>query len=118
MKSFKDLQSQLQTLLPMPSDLPVVYLLGDTGAGKTCFVRQLLGTTDQSFPHVRRFRTTVAPTEFIITNEPELKAAFVFKSQEDIFSTSTRDQSPQPLRRPRSGDGSNLQWFPRMHRSW
>jgi ABC-type Mn2+/Zn2+ transport system ATPase subunit len=84
MKSFNDLQAQLQKLLPLPGDLPVVYLLGDTGAGKTCFVRQLLGTTDQSFPHVRRFRTTVAPTEFIITNEPELKAAFLFKSQEDI----------------------------------
>ena len=84
MKTFKEIQSLLESQIPMPANLPVIYLLGDTGAGKTCFVRQLLGTTDQSFPSVRRFRTTVAPTEFIITNEPTFKAAFVFKKQEEV----------------------------------
>lgn len=84
MKTFKEIQKLLEKLIPMPSNLPVIYLLGDTGAGKTCFVRQLLGTTNQSFPSVRRFRTTVAPTEFVITNESEFKAAFVFKAKEEV----------------------------------
>ncbi len=84
MRTFGNTQEQLNKLIAMPGNLPVVYLLGDTGAGKTCVVRQLLGTTDQHFPPARRVRTTVAPTEFIITNEPELKAAFVFKTEEEI----------------------------------
>jgi Cdc6-like AAA superfamily ATPase len=84
MSQFKDLQARLEGLIPIPSNLPVIYLLGDTGAGKTCVVRQLLGTTKQSFPSVKRLRTTVAPTEFIITNEPELVAAFVFKGEQEI----------------------------------
>jgi hypothetical protein len=84
MKTFTNTQEQLNKLIAMPGNLPVVYLLGDTGAGKTCVVRQMLGTTDQHFPSARRVRTTVAPTEFIITNEPELKAAFVFKSEEEV----------------------------------
>lgn len=89
MPSFNDIQTRLNQLLPLPNNLPVVYLLGDTGAGKTCFVRQILGTTSQKFPSVRRFRTTVAPTEFIITNEPELKAAIVFKEDEEISRNVT-----------------------------
>ncbi|MDD5140160.1 MAG: hypothetical protein PHY43_07890 [Verrucomicrobiales bacterium] len=84
MKNFTEIQSLLEKLIPMPANLPVIYLLGDTGAGKTCFVRQLLGTTNQSFPSVRRFRTTVAPTEFVITNESEFKAAFVFKEKKEV----------------------------------
>lgn len=89
MRTFEKTQEQLSSLIPMPGNLPVVYLLGDTGAGKTCVVRQLLGTTDQHFPSARRVRTTVAPTEFIITNERELKAAFVFKSEEEISRNVT-----------------------------
>lgn len=89
MRTFETTQEQLNKLIPMPGNLPVVYLLGDTGAGKTCVVRQLLGTTDQCFPSARRVRTTVAPTEFIITNEPELKAAFVFKTEEEISRNVT-----------------------------
>ena len=69
--ALKELQARLDALIKMPSNLPIIYLLGDTGAGKTCIVRQLLGTKNQSFPSVRRLRTTVAPTDFIITIEPE-----------------------------------------------
>ncbi|MBM4029307.1 MAG: hypothetical protein FJ280_28515 [Planctomycetes bacterium] len=89
MRTFESTQEQLNKLIPMPGNVPVVYLLGDTGAGKTCVVRQLLGTTDQNFPSARRLRTTVAPTEFIITNEPELKAAFVFKTEQEISRNVT-----------------------------
>jgi hypothetical protein len=69
MRTYAQTQEELASLVGLPQNLPVVYLLGDTGAGKTCLVRQLLGTTEESFPSVRRIRTTVAPTEFIITNE-------------------------------------------------
>jgi hypothetical protein len=89
MTTFTGTQAQLNKLIAMPGNLPVTYLLGDTGAGKTCVVRQLLGTTDQRFPSARRLRTTVAPTEFIITNEPQLKAAFVFKTEEEISRNVT-----------------------------
>ena len=84
MSTFSTTQNQLDKLLAMPANLPIVYLLGDTGAGKTCLVRQLLGTTDLRFPSARKLRTTVAPTEFIITNENELRAAFVFKAEEEV----------------------------------
>lgn len=84
MKTFEAVQAELEKLIPMPKDILMIYLFGDTGAGKTCFVRHLLGTVSQNFPSVRRFRTTVTPTEFIITKEPELRAAFIFKSEEEV----------------------------------
>ncbi len=84
MKTFSSLQTELDKLIRLPTDLPTVYLIGGTGAGKTCLMRQILGTADLKFPSAGRFRTTVAPAEFIITNEPELKAAFVFKSEKEV----------------------------------
>ena len=84
MRTYIQLQEQLGTLVGLPHNLPIVYLLGDTGAGKTCLVRQLLGTTEEKFPSVKRVRTTVAPTEFIITNEQTLNAAFVFRPEIEI----------------------------------
>lgn len=89
MNGFTDIQAHLDKLIPMPSNLPVVYLLGDTGAGKTCLVRQFLGTANQNFPSVRRLRTTVAPTDFIITNGKQLKAAFVFKAEHEVSRSVT-----------------------------
>lgn len=89
MSDFTDIQARLDELIPMPSNLPIVYLLGDTGAGKTCLVRQFLGTTNQGFPPVRRFRTTVTPTDFIITNGNQLKAAFVLKSENEVSRSVT-----------------------------
>jgi hypothetical protein len=84
MKTYSQIQEQLSSLVGFPQNLPVLYLLGDTGAGKTCLVRQILGTTAESFPSVKRVRTTVAPTEFIITNEPTFSAAFVFRPDTEI----------------------------------
>ena len=84
MSQLDELQARLDALIRMPSNLPVIYLLGDTGAGKTCVVRHLLGTSKQKFPSVRRLRTTVAPTDFIITNEPQMVGAFVFKGEQEI----------------------------------
>jgi hypothetical protein len=79
MRTYSTIQEQLGRLVGLPQNLPVVYLLGDTGAGKTCLVRQLLGTTGERFPSVRRVRTTVAPTEFIITNESLFEAGFIIR---------------------------------------
>jgi hypothetical protein len=79
MRTYAQLQDKLGTLVGLPQDLPIIYLLGDTGAGKTCLVRQLLGTTPENFPSVRRVRTTVAPTEFIITNESTFRAGFIIR---------------------------------------
>ena len=84
MKTYAQIQEELGKLVGLPKNLPVVYLLGDTGAGKTCLVRQFLGTAAESFPSVRRVRTTVAPTEFIITNELTFKAAFIIRSEMEI----------------------------------
>jgi hypothetical protein len=84
MKTYAQLQDELGTLVGLPQDLPVVYLLGDTGAGKTCLVRQLLGTNRENFPSVRRVRTTVAPTEFIITDEPTYRAGFIIRPETEI----------------------------------
>jgi addiction module HigA family antidote len=84
MRTFDNLELELEKLVRLPKDIPRLYLVGDTGAGKTCLVRHLLGTASQKFPSVRRVRTTVAATEYIITNEPELRAGFAFKSEEEI----------------------------------
>jgi len=84
MNSFQQTQELLDKLLPIPVDLPKIYLLGDTGAGKTTIIRQLLGTTKQRFPSVRRTRTTIAVTEYVISREPTFRAAIVFKPIEEI----------------------------------
>jgi predicted ATPase len=41
-KTYAQIQEQLSKLVGLPQNLPIVYLLGDTGAGKTCLVSSLL----------------------------------------------------------------------------
>lgn len=84
MNTFQKTQEVLENLLPIPVNLPKIYLLGDTGAGKTTIVRQLLGTTKLRFPSVRRTRCTTAVTEYVISKEPGYRAAIVFKTHEEI----------------------------------
>jgi hypothetical protein len=84
MRSYTQTQDELSALVGLPQNLAVIYLLGDTGAGKTCLVRQLLGTTGERFPSVRRVRTTVAPTEFIITKEPTFRAGFLIRPEIEV----------------------------------
>src|SRR5712691_2607747 len=84
MSTFQHTQDVLDRLLPLPVNLPTLYLLGDTGAGKTTLVRQVLGTGTLRFPSVRRTRTTVAVTEYVLSNEPTYRAAMVFKPRNDI----------------------------------
>ena len=66
MSKFGDIQDKLNEVSPVPVDLPKLYLLGDTGAGKTTIIRKILGTEDSKFPTTRQTRTTVAPTEYVI----------------------------------------------------
>src|SRR6266436_5958692 len=62
----------------------------ELGGGDSCaktpsrWKFEFRGPEELKFPSTGRFRTTVAPAEFIITNEPELKAAFVFKSEKEV----------------------------------
>lgn len=84
MNTFQKTQEVLEHLLPIPVNLPKIYLLGDTGAGKTTIIRQLLGTNKLRFPSVRRTRCTTAVTEYVISKEPGYRAAIVFKTLEEI----------------------------------
>jgi hypothetical protein len=43
MNTFQKTQEVLENLLPIPVNLPKIYLLGDTGAGKTTIIRQRAG---------------------------------------------------------------------------
>ena len=84
MTHFQRNQEILDNLIPLPVNLPKIYLLGDTGAGKTTIIRQLLGTTSLRFPSVRRTRTTIAVTEYVLSKESKFRAAIVFKPAEEV----------------------------------
>ena len=80
MKPFEEIQEQLGEL----PNYPKVYLLGSTGAGKTSIVRSILDTTDEAFPTTLQTRTTVAPTEYVVSSKIPFKSTFIFKEKENI----------------------------------
>ncbi len=80
MKSFQDIQTVLGEL----PNYPKIYLLGSTGAGKTSIVRAILGTASEVFPSILQTRTTVAPTEYIVSKNRSFKSTFIFKKKEDV----------------------------------
>jgi len=80
MKSFEQIQ---KTLGQLPN-YPKIYLLGSTGAGKTSIVRAILDTANDAFPSTLQTRTTVAPTEYVISANKPFKSTFIFKEQDDI----------------------------------
>lgn len=84
MSRFEEIQKQLDELSPIPVNIPKLYLLGDTGAGKTTLVRRILGTEKLKFPSVQQKRTTVAVTEYVLSKDLPYKATYLFKSQELI----------------------------------
>jgi len=84
MSRFDDIQQALDAVSPVPADLPKLYLLGDTGAGKTTIIRKLLGTEDSKFPTTRQIRTTVAFTEYIIHNSDTYDVAVVLKPLTEV----------------------------------
>ncbi len=74
----------LKELSPIPINMPRIYLLGDTGTGKTTIIRKILGTDRFNFPTTRQTRTTVAPTEYVISKSLPYKATFIFKNESQI----------------------------------
>jgi hypothetical protein len=85
MKSYQELKAILNSLIPLLGHIPIAYLIGDTGSGKSSLIRQLLGTAGFGFPSALRLRTTVAPTEYVISSQAPLRAAFVLKSEKEIL---------------------------------
>jgi len=80
MKSFEQIQEELGEL----PNYPKIYLLGSTGAGKTSIVRAILDTDNEKFPTTSTTRTTIAPTEYVISSKRAFKSTFIFKEKEDI----------------------------------
>ncbi len=84
MSRFQEIQLALNAESPLPSDLPRLYFLGDTGAGKTTLIRKLLGTEETAFPTTRQTRTTVAPTEYVIWHREGFDLTVVLKPVTEI----------------------------------
>ena len=84
MNNFSDYYEILEKHSPIPVNLPKIYFLGDTGAGKTTIIRKILGTDELNFPTTRQTRTTVATTEYVISKNLPFKATFIFKAGEQI----------------------------------
>ncbi|HHK9525977.1 TPA: hypothetical protein ACQZHW_003829 [Enterobacter hormaechei] len=87
MSRFEDVQEQLNVLSPIPVNMPKLYLLGDTGAGKTTIVRKMLGTHKLKFPSVQQKRTTVAITEYVLSKDLPYQATYIFKPKSVIESS-------------------------------
>jgi hypothetical protein len=84
MSRYQEIQNELNKISPVPLDLPKLYFLGDTGAGKTTIIRKLLGTEESKFPTTRQKRTTVAPTEYVIRNGAGFDLTVVLKPLSEI----------------------------------
>ncbi len=84
MSRFQEIQLALNAESPLPSDLPRLYFLGDTGAGKTTLIRKLLGTEETAFPTTSQKRTTVAPTEYVIWHREGFDVTVVLKPVTEV----------------------------------
>ncbi len=84
MSRFEELQERLRQLSPIPVNMPKLYLLGDTGAGKTTIVRKILGTEEFKFPSVQQKRTTVAVTEYVLSRDLPYRATYLFKTEAQV----------------------------------
>ena len=84
MSRFEDIQTKLENLSPIPVNMPKLYLLGDTGAGKTTIVRNIIGTNAYKFPSVLQKRCTVAVTEYVLSKDLPYKATYIFKKEEQV----------------------------------
>ncbi len=81
MRDFRTIQNTLGNL----PNIPKIYLLGSTGAGKTSLVQHILGTAKLRFPTISQRRTTVAPTEYVISKNRKYKTTIIFKQKEDLI---------------------------------
>ncbi|GEM_PF-840113 len=86
MPNFSDTQDILEPVHPLPRDLLKVYVLGNTGAGKTTIIRKIMGTEKHAFPNIGNGRTTTVTTEYVLRKGLPFKATLVFKTQDEILS--------------------------------
>ncbi len=84
MKTYIEAQEILNQLSPIPINMPKIYFLGDTGAGKTTIIRKILGTDSFNFPTTRQTRTTVAITEYVLSSGLPFMGSFIIKSENEI----------------------------------
>lgn len=84
MKTYIEAQEILNQLSPIPINMPKIYFLGDTGAGKTTIIRKILGTDNFNFPTIRQTRTTVAITEYVLSSDLPFMGSFIIKSEKEI----------------------------------
>jgi len=84
MKTYSEAQEILNHLSPIPVNMPKIYFLGDTGAGKTTIIRKILGTDGLNFPTTRQTRTTVAITEYVLSSGLPFMGSFIIKPENEI----------------------------------
>ena len=85
MRKFKDILKILQEVSNNADSLKKIYFLGSTGAGKTSIIKNILGTNKFSFPNVSQTRTTIVPTEYIISKKfNDFKTIIIFKTKQEI----------------------------------
>lgn len=84
MKTYSEAQEILNQLSPIPVNMPKIYFLGDTGAGKTTIIRKILGTDSLNFPTTRQTRTTVAITEYVLSSGLPFMGSFIIKPENEI----------------------------------
>ena len=85
MRKFKNILKILDKVSVTNAKLKKIYFLGSTGAGKTSIIKNILGTNEYSFPNISQSRTTVVPTEYVISKKfSDYKSIIIFKTKQEI----------------------------------
>jgi len=85
MRKFKNILKILDKVSVTNAELKKIYFLGSTGAGKTSIIKNILGTNEYSFPNISQSRTTVVPTEYVISKKfSNFKTIIIFKTKQEI----------------------------------
>jgi hypothetical protein len=96
-----------ESQLPLPTiddGYLLLRLAGQTGAGKSTLMRELMGTTNAHFPATSGGRCTTSKMEVILADEPQYRAAVTFHPealvrtnvQECIFSACRAARAGKP----------------------
>ena len=85
MRKFKDILKILDKVSVINAELKKIYFLGSTGAGKTSIIKNILGTNEYSFPNISQSRTTVVPTEYVVSKKfSSYKTIIIFKTKQEL----------------------------------
>jgi energy-coupling factor transporter ATP-binding protein EcfA2 len=87
MATLTDIHDLIDAQLRLPVSAPKIYVLGDTGAGKSTVLQHILGTKRQAFPSALKRRTTVAITEYVIDKTVPYAACFLLKSAVEVLTS-------------------------------